>query len=345
MTPEQRKQIEAKLIKRGFTQLSQGKEGIWIREKVPNMRLVDLNKTSMVKEFAGLPVVCISTGIERIEEGHGVPEVDEIRGEIMSILKWKVPVAEPKPEPPAQSPKTEIKPAPENHAPTEKPVKIIPCRKCGIELSQLRAAELFKRGDNPICDECEEKTQKPKGDRNMEQHKTELKEAEIVKDNLPARKQEFKVGTCEAVAIQYGIPSELANLFFMKMNEGLYIKNPGLLYLAGKKGYSRIEITDKFDQTTQEWSAECKIYPKVSKEILEGIAKLDKEMQKSAFEFMTNPTNGTGRASKNNVKMTSMQAFLREMAQTRAQNRALRAFIGYGGTSAEELPEGHIEEQ
>lgn len=84
---------------------------------------------------------------------------------------------------------------------------------------------------------------------------------------------------------------------------------------------------------------------KVTKEILEGISKLDKDMQKQAFDFLTNPTNGTGRASKNNVKMSTMQAFLREMAQTRAQNRALRAFTGYGGTSAEELPEGQIEEK
>ena len=164
-------------------------------------------------------------------------------------------------------------------------------------------------------------------------------------ENLPVRreKKELIVGTCEAVAVQYGIPTELANLFFMKMNEGLYIKNPGLLYLAGKKGYSRIEITDKYDENAQEWSAECKIYPKLTKEILEGISKLDKEMQKQAFDFLTNPTNGTGRASKSSVKMSTMQVFLREMAQTRAQNRALRAFTGYGGTSAEELPEGQVE--
>lgn len=179
-----------------------------------------------------------------------------------------------------------------------------------------------------------------------EESKPQPKEPEVVNENLPAKrdKKELIVGTCEAVAVQYGIPKELANLFFMKMNEGLYIKNPGLLYLAGKKGYSRIEITDKYDEKAGEWSAECKIYPKMSKELLEGISKLDKEMQKNAFDFLTNPTNGTGRASKNSVKMSTMQPFLREMAQTRAQNRALRAFTGYGGTSVEELPEGHIED-
>ncbi len=156
------------------------------------------------------------------------------------------------------------------------------------------------------------------------------------------KKQELVIGTCEAVAIQYGIPAELANLFFMKMNEGLYIKNPGLLYLAGKKGYSRIEVITSYDEKAQEWSAECKIYPKLTKDILEGIAKLDKDLQKIAFEFFAQPTNGTGRASKASVKMTTMHPFLKEMAQTRAQNRALRAFTGYGSTSSEELPEGEI---
>ncbi len=164
-----------------------------------------------------------------------------------------------------------------------------------------------------------------------------------VQPEAAKKKQEFVVGTCEAVAIQYGIPAELTKLFFMTMDGGLYIKNPGLLYLAGKKGYSRIEVTTTYDEKNQEWSAECKIYPKLTKDILEGISHLDKEIQKIAFDFATQPTNGTGRASKASVRMSTMHAFLKEMAQTRAQNRCLRAFTSYGGTSAEELPEAQLE--
>jgi len=36
----------------------------------------------------------------------------------------------------------------------------------------------------------------------------------------------------EAIALQYGIPIELINLYFCKLNGALYFKNPGLLFLA-----------------------------------------------------------------------------------------------------------------
>ncbi len=170
-----------------------------------------------------------------------------------------------------------------------------------------------------------------------------LRQFEIERDRLFEQKERV-VGSCEALAVQYGIPLELANMFFMQFDSQMYIKNPGLLYLANKKGYSRIEIADKFDEKTCEWSAECKIYPRLTKEILEGIGKLASELQKQALDFATAPTNGTGRASKENVSASAMQPFLREMAQTRAMNRALRAYTGYGGTSAEELPQGQIEQ-
>lgn len=163
--------------------------------------------------------------------------------------------------------------------------------------------------------------------------------------NLPEnpKKKGLVVSQVTEIAKTYGIAPELANLFFMKFDDGLYIKNPGLLHLASKKGYSRIDITSSYNETTQEWESECKIYPKLTKHILDGIGQLDKSLQKQALDFVTSPTNGTGRASKDNVKMSTMHKFLKEMAQTRACNRALRNFTGYGGTSYEELPEGQTE--
>ncbi len=198
-----------------------------------------------------------------------------------------------------------------------------------------------KRGDDFIDDPDEIEVLrhfKTERDRLFEQ------KVDIVSKPAKHEKKELAVGSCEALAVQYGIPLELANMFFKQFDSQMYIKNPGLLYLANKKGYSRIEIVDKFDEKTGEWSAECKIYPRLTKEILEGIGKLAPELQKQGLDFATAPTNGMGRASKDNVMTSAMQPFLREMAQTRAMNRALRAYTGYGGTSAEELPEGQIEQ-
>ena len=156
-------------------------------------------------------------------------------------------------------------------------------------------------------------------------------------------KAEFKVGLIENAALQYDLPPELANLYFMKLNDSLYIKNPGLLFLASKKGYSSIEVTSTYDTKTSTWESETKIYPIMSVETISAIAKLDPSIQKQAFDIVSKPTNGTGHASKLSVRMTTMHVYLKEMSQTRSQNRALRAFTGYGGTSAEEMPEGEIE--
>jgi hypothetical protein len=152
-------------------------------------------------------------------------------------------------------------------------------------------------------------------------------------------KNRLVISNVNDISKHYGIPESLANMFFIKMDNKLYIMNPGLLYLASKKGYSSIEVSDKFNEKTQEWEAECVIYPKLETNQLECISKFDITIQKSILETLTRPTNGKGRASKSNVKMTTMHLFLRELAQTRACNRALRNYTGYGGTSSEELPE------
>ena len=161
--------------------------------------------------------------------------------------------------------------------------------------------------------------------------------------NLP--KTEFKVqpGSELALAKTAGIPEEMANLFFMKLNGNAYIKVAGLQYMAGKVGYRRIQITDYFDEQTGTWNAEAKIYPKISIEKLEVISKLAPEVQKLAYEDLSKPTNGIGTANKENVQNTKMHPFIREMAQTRALGRALRSFTGYGSTTYEELPNAEIE--
>ena len=56
---------------------------------------------------------------------------------------------------------------------------------------------------------------------------------------VPKPKAEMVIGKAERMAQMYGIPTELANMFFMTIDGALYVKSPGLLYMAGKKGYSR----------------------------------------------------------------------------------------------------------
>ena len=46
---------------------------------------------------------------------------------------------------------------------------------------------------------------------------------------------------------------------------------------------------------------------------------------------------------KENVKNSKMYPFLKEMAETRSVNRALRLYTGFGGTSYEEMPESVVE--
>ena len=178
----------------------------------------------------------------------------------------------------------------------------------------------------------------------QQEEKQMAKPAEVIEK--PQAKQAFTVqpGSELALAKTAGIPEEMANLFFMKLNGNAYIKVAGLQYMAGKIGYRRIEIIDNFDEKSGTWTAEAKIYPKIDNKTLEALSKLSPETQKMAYEDLSKPTNGIGTASKENVQNRNMHQFLREMAQTRALGRALRSYTGYGSTTYEELPNAEIRE-
>ena len=177
---------------------------------------------------------------------------------------------------------------------------------------------------------------------NAENMPNEVAKEEVPKET-PKEKFEVRLGSELALAKAAGLPPEMANLFFMKLNNNAYIKVSGLQYMAGKIGYQRIEISDRYDENTKTWIAEAKIYPKISIDKLEAISKLIPEVQKLAYEDLSKPTNGIGTANKENVQNTKMHPFIREMAQTRALGRALRSFTGYGSTTYEELPNSEIE--
>ncbi len=174
----------------------------------------------------------------------------------------------------------------------------------------------------------------------------ENKEIAKPTEQATKQKQSFTVqpGSELALAKTAGIPEEMANLFFMKLNGNAYIKVAGLQYMAGKIGYRRIEIIDNYDEKSETWTAEAKIYPKIDAKSLETLSHLSPDVQKMAYEDLSKPTNGIGTASKENVQNRNMHQFLREMAQTRALGRALRSYTGYGSTTYEELPDAEIRE-
>ena len=160
---------------------------------------------------------------------------------------------------------------------------------------------------------------------------------------VPKPKTEMVIGKAERMAQMYGIPIELANMFFMTIDGALYVKSPGLLYMAGKKGYARILTTSKYNEQFNEWEATTYVFPHIPKEIILSLPGLDKDLQRQVLENYFGPTKGEGRAGKDNVKNTRMYPFLKEMAETRSVNRALRLYTGYGGTSYEEMPESVVE--
>ncbi|MCL5732860.1 MAG: hypothetical protein M1285_05630 [Candidatus Thermoplasmatota archaeon] len=148
----------------------------------------------------------------------------------------------------------------------------------------------------------------------------------------------------ELMAKMWGIPPELADMYFMIIDGKLYVKNPGLLYMGAKKGYAKIVAISKEDGDGG-YDAEARIYPKIPIDFLKAIAVFDPEMQKRLLDEQYGPTIERGKANKENVKNSKMAPFMEELARTRAVDRALRLFTGYGGTAYEELPDAELQEQ
>lgn len=144
------------------------------------------------------------------------------------------------------------------------------------------------------------------------------------------------------MAALQGIPAELANMYFMIFNgDQLYIKIPGLLHIAKKQGYARID-TD-VTEVGDEWRGTAHIYPTISVEVLQALHGLPEAVIMHVLMTQYGPTTVHATASKSNVLNSRMHARLMEFAETRATARALRLYTGYGGTSYEELPDAEIE--
>lgn len=134
----------------------------------------------------------------------------------------------------------------------------------------------------------------------------------------------------------------VAKMFFAQFNDTLYVKIPGLLALATeKRPYQAIQIpADSIKKNEAgEWSATCYVYPRVGiKEMSTISAVQEPELRRKMWDYLSMPTVGYGRASRDNVKLAEVRdKFLPEMAQTRAVARALRLYTGFGFTAAEEM--------
>ena len=137
----------------------------------------------------------------------------------------------------------------------------------------------------------------------------------------------------ELMARLNGIPEEIADAFFAIIDGNLYIKAPGLLYIASKKTYARI-LTDppEFNEKTQSWEAVTRVWPRIPVEVIQALSGLDKSLQTQILDDYYGPTIGRGRTGKDNLKPKQIP-YAPEKAETRSVVRALRPYTGNGGTS------------
>ena len=153
--------------------------------------------------------------------------------------------------------------------------------------------------------------------------------------------KKLEVKQADELALFYNVPKSLMNAFFVDIGGVAYPKEAALLYVGHKKGIQRIEVSKPVEKDG-EWVAEAKIYPSLGLQKMQEINRLPPEMKAKVFEYLTAPTVEWGHASAKNVRMSTMQAWLPEMAIKRAVCRAVRIFAGSFGTSYVELPEAEV---
>ena len=162
--------------------------------------------------------------------------------------------------------------------------------------------------------------------------------------------KKMEVKDAEALAAFYGVPKSLMNAMFVELGGVAYPKERALLYVGHKKGIQRIEVTEPRLVTDEghlkgEWVVKASIYPMLGLQKMQEVNRLPPELKAETLHYLTAPTVEWGHASKENVRMSTMQAWLPEMAIKRAVCRALRLFAGSFGTSYEELPEAELSQE
>lgn len=199
MEPETKAKIEGYLKKRGFVQLSGAKENVWVKNKVPQMRVVDLNKVP--------PLVCISTGAERVETGHGIIEIDDIRNDVLNIYnsvqkpaereKSPLDAPSPKEEPPMEPMSDTAAPHPASAGESYQYF----CSACQAGITAEQRSASVKEHGRALCEKCivappepskeKQKESEPAPELKKEQPKSKPKKEEKIMpekkdENLPA---------------------------------------------------------------------------------------------------------------------------------------------------------------
>jgi len=162
--------------------------------------------------------------------------------------------------------------------------------------------------------------------------------------SVETKVNKLEVKEATEIANFYGVPQSLVNLFWLNFGGTAYPKAAFHLYLAHRKGVQRIRVEVRDADGQGHWEAEAWIYPAVTSRMLESLVKLDPEERKKMIAYLTEPTWNSAKASKDNVRSSLMQPYLKEMAVTRAVARAARLFAG-GSTAFEELPEGEMNQE
>jgi len=153
---------------------------------------------------------------------------------------------------------------------------------------------------------------------------------------VPSAKGLGEAFTVRDLSEQLGIPPG----FVLEMNGKPYVTKEGLLLQARRIGYASIEadVAPVDGDPTKGWEAEGKIFRMLTREEMDMLSKLanDKEAFLTAYRDLRRPTRAHATATKENVQMSTLHSRMRELAETRAINRALRLYTGCGLATPEE---------
>lgn len=157
---------------------------------------------------------------------------------------------------------------------------------------------------------------------------------------VPADSSDAAPSRFEATQV-LGMPKELV----VNLNGRMFVTQAGLLIKAERKGgyrsmHAEIVGEIKEDNKVIGYEACGYIYPQLTAqdlELLKMVKDFPEDLRKDLMQMVGKPYTAIATATTKNVKMAAMHAYLKEMACTRALNRALRIFTCCGFTSAEEL--------
>ncbi|MGI0085907.1 MAG: hypothetical protein ACREBQ_12575, partial [Nitrososphaerales archaeon] len=134
----------------------------------------------------------------------------------------------------------------------------------------------------------------------------------------------LKVEQATELAAFWNIPQSLVNLFWVDFAGTAYAKEPFLLHMAHKRGVQSIELKE-IKSGPEEWEFECIIHPLVTSRMMESLARIPDSNERAKYwDYLTKPTAERAKASRANVRMSTMHVWLREIAVKRAVARTCR---------------------